>query len=81
MSVVQSRLDSFATPRTAVRQTPPPVGFSRQESWNAWPFPVSRGIFPTQGLNPGLLHCRQMFLPSRLAGKSEITEAKGKRQS
>ena len=23
--------------------------------------PISRGIFPTQGLNPGLLHCRQIF--------------------
>ena len=23
----------------------------------------SRGIFPTQGLNPGLLHCRQMLYP------------------
>ena len=28
-----------------------PWGFSRQEYW----------IFPTQGLNPGLLHCRQIL--------------------
>ena len=27
--------------------------------WVAFPF--SRGIFPTQGLNPGLLHCRQIW--------------------
>ena len=27
--------------------------------WVAVPF--SRGIFPTQGLNPGLLHCRQIL--------------------
>ena len=27
--------------------------------WVAFPF--SRGIFPTQGLNPGLLHCRQIL--------------------
>ena len=27
--------------------------------WVAIPF--SRGIFPTQGLNPGLLHCRQIL--------------------
>ena len=26
-------------------------------------------IFPTQGLNPGLLHCRQMLLPSEPPGK------------
>ena len=24
-------------------------------------FPFSRGIFPTQGLNPGLPHCRQIL--------------------
>jgi len=27
--------------------------------WAAIPF--SRGIFPTQGLNPGLPHCRQIL--------------------
>ena len=27
--------------------------------WVAIPF--SRGIFPTQGLNPGLLYCRQIL--------------------
>ena len=32
--------------------------FSRQEYWNGLPFPF-QGIFPTQGSNPGLLHCRQ----------------------
>ena len=29
-----------------------------------------QGVFPTQGLNPGLPHCRQMFLPSEPPGKS-----------
>ena len=33
--------------------------FSRQEYWSELPFP-SQGI-PTQGLNPGLLHCRQIL--------------------
>ena len=28
-----------------------------------------RGIFPSQGLNPDLLHCRQIFLPTELQGK------------
>ena len=33
--------------------------FSRQEYWSGGqPFP-SPGIFPTQGLNPGLLQCKQ----------------------
>ena len=43
------------------------VEFSRQE-WNRQPFP-SPGIFLTQGLNPGLLHCRQIiYLPSEPSG-------------
>ena len=33
---------------------------SRQGYWSGLPFP-SQGIFPTQGLNPGLLHCRQIL--------------------
>ena len=36
------------------------MGFSRPESWSGLPFP-SPGIFPTQGLNPGLMHCRQIL--------------------
>ena len=37
-----------------------PWEFSRQEYWSGLPFP-SPGIFPIQGLNPGLLHCRQIL--------------------
>ena len=37
-----------------------PWGFSRQEYWSGLPCPPP-GIFPTQGLNPGLPHCRQML--------------------
>ena len=36
--------------------------FSRHEYWSGLPFP-SPGIFPTQGLNPSLLHCRWILLP------------------
>ena len=32
-------------------------GFSRQKYWSGLPSPPP-GIFPTQGSNPGLLHCR-----------------------
>ena len=32
-----------------------------------------QGIFPTQGLNPGLPHCRQIFLPAELQGKPKNT--------
>ena len=30
-----------------------------------------QGIFPTQGLNPGLLHCRQILLPLSHQGSLE----------
>ena len=33
------------------------MGFSRQEFWSGLPCPPP-GIFPTQGSNPGRLHCR-----------------------
>ena len=39
------------------------MGFSRQEHWRGWPFPLP-GIFPTQGSNQcvlHLLHCRQIL--------------------
>ena len=39
---------------------PPSMEFSRQEYWSGLPFPFP-GIFPTQGSNLGLLHCRQML--------------------
>ena len=35
---------------------------------------VLRRIFPTQGLNPGLPHCRQDALPSEPPGKSYDTK-------
>ena len=39
--------------------------FSRQEYWSRLPF---QGIFPTQGLNLGLLHCRQIVYSLRYQG-------------
>ena len=35
--------------------------------------PFSRGIFPTQGLNPGLQHCRADSLPAEPLGKPKNT--------
>ena len=32
-----------------------------------------QGIFPAQGLNPGLLHCRRILLLFELPGKSKNT--------
>ena len=44
------------TPWTVAHQAPLSMGFSRQEYWSGLPF-LLQGIFPTQGLNPGLPHC------------------------
>ena len=59
MLVAQSCL-TLCNPGTAAHQAPLFMGFSRQEYWSGLPF-LLQGIFPTQGLNLGLLHCRQTF--------------------
>ena len=58
-----SHVQLFATPWT-VCSLPGScsMGFSRQEYWIALPFP-SPGDLPNQGLNLGLLNCRQMLYP------------------
>ena len=46
--------------------------FSREEYWSGYHF-LLQGIFPSQGSNPGLPHCRQTFTagrPSEPLGKS-----------
>ena len=49
-----------ATPWTVACQAPLSMGLSRQEYWSGLLFLLQR-IFLTQGLNPGLLHCRQIL--------------------
>ena len=41
----------FATPWTVAYQTPPSMGFSRQECWSGLPFP-SPEDFPDSGIEP-----------------------------
>ena len=53
-----SRVQLFVTLWTVVHQAPPSMGFSRLESWLGCHF-LLQGVFPTQGSNPGLPHCRQ----------------------
>ena len=55
-----SRVQLFTTPWTIAYKAPPSMGFSSQEYWSRLHF-LLQGIFPTQGLNPGLPHCRQML--------------------
>ena len=47
----------FVTPWTLAHQASLSMGFCRQECWSGLPF--LQGIFPTQGSNPSLRHCRR----------------------
>ena len=55
-----NRFQLFVTPWTVAHQTPLSMEFSRQEYWSGLPFPFP-GDLPNQGLNLGLLHCRQVL--------------------
>ena len=52
----------FVTPWTVARQAPLTMGFSRQEYCCGLPC-LLQGVFPTQGSNLRLLHCRWIFYP------------------
>ena len=53
---------------------PMSMGFSRQEYWEGCHFLFQR-IFPTQGSNPGLLHCRQTLYCLSHQGSSKQAES------
>ena len=59
-SVSPSAVSDYATPQTIARQSPLSMEFSRQENSLGSRF-LLQGISQTQGLNPGLLHCRQIL--------------------
>ena len=65
----------FATPWTGAHQAPLriPMEFSRQEYWSGLLF-LLQGIFPTQELNPGLLHCRRILYQLSHQGSPRILE-------
>ena len=54
-----SRVRLYGTPWTVAYQAPLSMGFSRQGYCGS--HSLLQGIFQTQGLNPGLLHCRRFF--------------------
>ena len=56
-----SRVWLFVIPWTAACQASPSMEFSRQEYTGEGSHSLLQGIFPTQGSNPGLLHCRQIL--------------------
>ena len=57
--VAQSCL-TLCPPWTAASQAPLSMGFSRQNTGVGF-HSLLQGILPTQGLNPGLPHCRQIL--------------------
>ena len=68
---VLSRVQLFATPWVAARQTSLSVGFPRQEYLSGLPFPTP-GDLPDQRLNPHLLHLMHWqadSLPTASPGK------------
>ena len=55
----RSGVSDSVTPRTAARQAPLSMGDSPGKSTGVGCQALLQGIFPTQGLNPSLLHCWQ----------------------
>ena len=55
-----SHVQLFGTPWTVAHQAPPLWDSAGKNTGVGCHF-LLQGIFPTQGLNPGLLHCRQML--------------------
>ena len=51
---------ALCDPMTIARLAPLSTGFPRQE-YRVGCHSLLWGIFPTQGSNPGLLHCRQIL--------------------
>ena len=51
---------SFVTQWTVACQASLSIGFPREEHWTGLPF-LLQGIFPTQGSDTLLLHCRGFF--------------------
>ena len=70
-----SRVWLFVTTWTVVCQAPLSMGLSRQEYWSELPC-LLQGIFPTQGLSPGLLHCRQILYCVSHRGSLYMTTGK-----
>ena len=64
-----SHVRLFATPWTVACQSPPSVGFSRQEHWSWWPFASPRDL-PNTETEPGFPVLQADSLPSEPPGNS-----------
>ena len=70
-----SHVQCFVTPWTVAYQVPLSMGFSRQDYCTGLLFP-SPGNLLNPGIDPGLLHCRQMLLPFEPPGKQDMQSNK-----
>ena len=68
------------TPWTVAHQAPLSMGFPRQEYWSGLPFPPP-GDLPDPGIEPSLLHCRQILYPLSHLGNLPWREASGNFQA
>ena len=66
-----SHVHLFVTPWTVGCQTPPSMGFSRQEYWSQLLFP-SPGDPPDPGIKPGSPALQADYLPSELKVPSSL---------
>ena len=73
LCAIHSVVSDSATPWAVARQAPLSMEFSRQEYWSGLQCPPP-GIFPIQGLKPGLLHCRQILYRLSHQGSPWILE-------
>ena len=60
-----SRVQLFVTLWTVAHQTPPSMGFSRQEYWNGLAFPSPEDL-PDPGIEPGSPALQADSLPTEL---------------
>ena len=67
----------FATTWTAAYQSPPSMGFSRQEYWSGLPFP-SPGDLPNPGIEPGSPLLQAGALPSEPPGNLPMAKERMK---
>ena len=68
-----SHAQHFATPWTIVHQTPLSMGIFPGKNTGVGCHALLQEIFPTQGSNPGLPHCRWILKTSEPPGKPKNT--------
>ena len=73
VGLVTKSCPTLETPWTVAHQTHLSMGFSRQEYWSGLPFPPP-GDLPDPGIEPGLLHCRQILYRLSYEGSPVVLE-------